>query len=83
MLDLEERGEVAIMRLQHGKVNALDLELLLAITEAMRAVDQARAVASHSSPARVKPADGPGALKPPRLHHMDCPRPPLPAPYIW
>ena len=44
MLDLEERGEVAIVRLQHGKVNALDLELLLAITEAMRAVDQARAV---------------------------------------
>ena len=44
MLDLEERGDVAIMRLQHGKVNALDLELLLAVTEAMRAVDQARAV---------------------------------------
>ena len=44
MLDLEERGEVAIMRLQHGKVNALDLELLLAISEAMRSVDQARAV---------------------------------------
>ena len=44
MLDLEERGEVAIMRLQHGKVNALDLELLLAITEAMRAVDQTRAM---------------------------------------
>jgi enoyl-CoA hydratase len=44
MLDLEERGEVAIMRLQHGKVNALDLELLAAITEAMRAVDHARAV---------------------------------------
>lgn len=44
MLDLEERGEVAIMRLAHGKVNALDLELLLAITEAMHAVDQARAV---------------------------------------
>ena len=44
MLDLEERGEVAIMRLQHGKVNALDLDLLLAITAAMRAVDQARPV---------------------------------------
>jgi enoyl-CoA hydratase len=44
MLDLEERGEVVVMRLQHGKVNALDLELLLGITEAMRAVDQARAV---------------------------------------
>jgi hypothetical protein len=28
MLDFEERGEVAIMRLQHGQVNALDLELL-------------------------------------------------------
>ena len=44
MLDLEERADVTIMRLRHGKVNALDLELLLAITEAMRAVDQARAV---------------------------------------
>ena len=44
MLDLEERADVTIVRLRHGKVNALDLELLLAITEAMRAVDQARAV---------------------------------------
>ena len=44
MLDLEERDGVAIMRLQHGKVNALDLELLPAITEAMHALDQARAV---------------------------------------
>jgi enoyl-CoA hydratase len=44
MLDFEERDDVAIMRLQHGKVNALDLELLLAITEAMRGVDRARAV---------------------------------------
>jgi enoyl-CoA hydratase/carnithine racemase len=44
MLNVEERGDIAIVRLQHGKVNALDLELLLAITEAMRDVDQARAV---------------------------------------
>jgi enoyl-CoA hydratase len=44
MLDLEERGDVTVMRLAHGKVNALDLELLLAITAAMRALDQARAV---------------------------------------
>jgi enoyl-CoA hydratase len=44
MLDLEERADVTIMRLRHGKVNALDLELLLAISEAMHAVDQARAV---------------------------------------
>jgi len=35
MLDLEERGDVVIVRLAHGKVNALDLELLLAITEAI------------------------------------------------
>ena len=44
MLDLEERADVTIVRLRHGKVNALDLELLLAITKAMRAVDHARAV---------------------------------------
>src|SRR6516165_10799025 len=44
MLDLEDRADVTIVRLRHGKVNALDLELLLAITAAMRAVDQARAV---------------------------------------
>lgn len=44
MLNLGERDGVAIMRLQHGKVNALDLELLLAITEAMQALDQTRAV---------------------------------------
>ena len=51
MLDLEERGDVVIVRLSHGKVNALDLELLLAITDVMRTVDQARAV--------VITADGP------------------------
>jgi enoyl-CoA hydratase len=44
MLELEECREVTIMRMQHGKVNVLDLELLLAITETMRAVDRARAV---------------------------------------
>ena len=49
MLDLEERGDVVIVRLSHGKVNALDLELLLAITEVMRAGDQARAVVITAS----------------------------------
>jgi enoyl-CoA hydratase len=49
MLDLEERGDVVIMRLSHGKVNVLDLELLLAISEAMRAVDDARAVVITAS----------------------------------
>ena len=36
MLNLEERGGVTVVRLEHGKVNALDLELLVAIAEAMR-----------------------------------------------
>ena len=49
MLDLEERGDVVIVRLSHGKVNALDLELLLAITDVMRAADQARAVVITAS----------------------------------
>ena len=34
MLDLEERGEITIVRLAHGKVNALDVELLQAIARA-------------------------------------------------
>ena len=54
MLDLEDRADVTIVRLRHGKVNALDLELLLAITAAMRAVDQARAVViTGSGPAGI------------------------------
>ena len=36
MLDLEDRADVTIVRLRHGKVNALDLELLLAIPAARR-----------------------------------------------
>lgn len=31
MIDIERRGPIAIARLQHGKVNALDLELCEAI----------------------------------------------------
>jgi hypothetical protein len=34
MLDLEERDEITIVRLAHGKVNALDVELLQAIARA-------------------------------------------------
>ena len=44
MLDVEQRSGVAVVRLRHGKVNALDLELLQAITAAMRDVDQSAAV---------------------------------------
>lgn len=31
MIELEQRGEVAVLTLAHGKVNALDLDLLLAL----------------------------------------------------
>ena len=39
MLDVEERSGVTVLRLKHGKVNALDLDLLRAITAAMRDMD--------------------------------------------
>lgn len=44
MLDIEERAGVAVVRLRHGKVNALDTELLTAITAAMREIDPAGAI---------------------------------------
>ncbi len=44
MLDLEQRSGVTVVRLRHGKVNALDLEVLQAITAAMRDVDESAAV---------------------------------------
>src|SRR3954451_8437871 len=44
MIDVEQHGDVAVVRLEHGKVNALDLELLRAISETMREVSTAGAV---------------------------------------
>jgi enoyl-CoA hydratase len=44
MLDLEERDAVTIVRLAHGKVNALDVELLEAIAKAFGSLDRGRAV---------------------------------------
>jgi enoyl-CoA hydratase len=44
MLDVEQRSGVTIVRLRHGKVNALDLELLRAITAALRDTDGSGAV---------------------------------------
>jgi enoyl-CoA hydratase len=44
MLETEDRSGVTVLRLQHGKVNALDTELLRAITAAMRDRDPASAV---------------------------------------
>ena len=39
MLDVEQRSGVTVVSLRHGKVNALDLELLRALTAAMRDLD--------------------------------------------
>lgn len=44
MLDIEQHSGVSVLRLRHGKVNALDLELLHAITEALGEVDEQAAV---------------------------------------
>jgi enoyl-CoA hydratase len=41
---VEERGAVAVVRLDHGKVNALDLDLLRAITATMAELAEAPAV---------------------------------------
>jgi enoyl-CoA hydratase len=44
VLDIEEREGTAVLRLRHGKVNALDLELVRAITGALGTVAPDRAV---------------------------------------
>jgi enoyl-CoA hydratase/carnithine racemase len=44
VLDVEQRSSVTVVRLRHGKVNALDLELLRALTAVMRDVDAHQAV---------------------------------------
>lgn len=44
MLDLEERGEITVVRLAHGKVNALDVELLEAIAKTFGSLDGRQAV---------------------------------------
>ena len=44
MLDVEQRSGVTVVRLRHGKVSALDLELLQAITAALRDVEENAAV---------------------------------------
>jgi enoyl-CoA hydratase len=44
MLDLEERGEITVVRLAHGKVNALDVELLDSIAKTFGSLEAHRAV---------------------------------------
>ena len=41
MLITEERGDVTVVRIEHGPVNALDLELLEAVTSAVTGSDRA------------------------------------------
>ena len=43
MLETEDQSGVTVLRLRHGKVNALDTELLRAITAAMQGLDPAAA----------------------------------------
>jgi enoyl-CoA hydratase len=44
VIGVEQHGVVSVVRLEHGKVNALDLELLRAISETMRGLTTAGAV---------------------------------------
>jgi enoyl-CoA hydratase len=44
MLELEDRGDITIVRMAHGKVNALDVELLQAIAKAFGGLEPGRAV---------------------------------------
>src|SRR5918997_4821642 len=40
MLTVDEDGDVAVVRIEHGRVNALDLELLEALTAAVTGSDR-------------------------------------------
>jgi enoyl-CoA hydratase/carnithine racemase len=44
LIDIEEHGSIAIVRLHNPPVNALDREVLLAITETFGELSDARAV---------------------------------------
>ncbi len=44
MLDIEDHDGVTVVRLRHGKVNALDLEVVRAVTAAVRDVEPGRAL---------------------------------------
>src|SRR5207237_1602177 len=40
MIDLTHHGDIAVLRLQHGKANALDIELCQALTKQLEAFRQ-------------------------------------------
>ncbi|SDD22302.1 enoyl-CoA hydratase [Geodermatophilus telluris] len=49
MLVAEDRGDVVVLRIEHGRVGALDVELLDALTEAVTASDRALVVTGSGS----------------------------------
>jgi enoyl-CoA hydratase len=49
MLSIEERGDVAVVRIEHGPVNALDLDLLDALTSAVTGSDRALVITGTGS----------------------------------
>jgi enoyl-CoA hydratase len=49
VLITEDRGDVAVLRIEHGRVGALDVELLDALTEAVTASDRALVVTGSGS----------------------------------
>jgi enoyl-CoA hydratase len=49
MLITEERDDVAVLRIEHGRVGALDVELLDALTEAVTASDRALVITGTGS----------------------------------
>ena len=49
MLITEDRDEVAVLRIEHGRVGALDVELLNALTEAVTASDRALVITGSGS----------------------------------
>src|SRR3712207_5876953 len=49
MLIIEDRDDVAVLRIEHGRVGALDVELLDALTEAVTASDRALVITGSGS----------------------------------
>jgi hypothetical protein len=74
VLDIEDRSGVTIVRFRHGKVHALDLELLKAITAAVSGVDDGRSAPGSTcgaSSTAGQPTSGSSCLR--------CPRPSWPS----
>ena len=49
MLNIEERDDVTVLRMEHGRVNAMDAELLDALTAAVTASDRALLITGAGS----------------------------------